>query len=96
MVTTITKKEIEHIALLARLELTEVEKEKHTEQLNITLEYVNKLNQLDTSNVQPTAYVLPLQNVYREDKVTASLSQEEALNNAPLAEDGFFKVPKLV
>lgn len=92
----ITKKEVEHVALLARLELTEDEKETYTKQLNSILEYVNKLEDLDTSNVEPTNHVLPLKNVFREDVAKEGLSQEKALENAPSKEDGFFKVPKII
>jgi len=92
----ITKKEVEHVALLARLELTEEEKEVYTQQLNSILEYVHKLDRLDTNEVIPTAHVLPLRNVFREDVTTAGLPQEKALENAPEQHDGFFKVPKIV
>ena len=93
---TISKKDVEHIALLSRLELEEEETQLYTEQLNAILEYVNKLGELDTSDVEPTAHVLPLKNVFREDVVKEGLTQEEALGNAPDQENGFFKVPKMV
>ena len=92
----ITKKDVEHVALLARLELSEVEKEKFTEQLNAILEYADALKQLDTTNVQPTAHPLPINNVFREDAARPSITNGEALSNAPEQEDGFFKVPKIV
>jgi aspartyl-tRNA(Asn)/glutamyl-tRNA(Gln) amidotransferase subunit C len=92
----IAKKEVEHVALLARLELTEEEKEVYTQQLNSILEYVHKLARLDTNEVVPTAHVLPLRNVFREDVARAGLPQEKALKNAPEQHDGFFKVPKIV
>ena len=92
----ITKKDVEHVALLARLELTEAEKEKFTEQLNAILEYADALKKLDTANVQPTAHPLPLNNVFREDTARPGISNEDALANAPEQEDGFFKVPKIV
>lgn len=92
----ISKKEVEHVALLARLELTEAEKEVYTQQLNAILEYVGKLNELDTENVEPMAHVLPLTNVFREDKVFPGLSQAEALANAPAQQEGQFKVPRII
>ena len=92
----ITKKDVEHVALLARLELSEVEKENFTEQLNAILEYADALKQLDTTNVQPTAHPLPINNVFREDVARPSIHNGEALANAPEQEDGFFKVPKIV
>jgi aspartyl-tRNA(Asn)/glutamyl-tRNA(Gln) amidotransferase subunit C len=72
------------------------EKEKFTEQLNAILEHADALNKLDTSNIQPTAHPLPLQNVFREDIAKPGFSNEEALANAPEREDGYFKVPKIV
>jgi len=92
----ISKQEVEHVAMLARLELTEEEKQTYTEQLNSILDYAAMLDRLDTRDVQPTAHPLPLQNVFREDVVRPSILQEDALANAPDQEDGFFKVPKIV
>lgn len=92
----ITIKDVEHVALLARLELTDVEKEKFTDQMNAILGYADMLNKLDTSGVQPTAHPLPLKNVFREDEVRASLSNEAAISNAPEEENGYFKVPRIV
>ncbi|MDI3533756.1 MAG: aspartyl-tRNA(Asn)/glutamyl-tRNA(Gln) amidotransferase subunit [Thermosediminibacterales bacterium] len=92
----ISKKDVEHVANLARLHLDEQEKENYTKQLNSILEYMEKLNLLDTEDVPPTSHVIPLKNVFREDKVRDSLSNEEVLANAPDAEDGYFKVPKII
>ncbi|MFZ3171760.1 MAG: Asp-tRNA(Asn)/Glu-tRNA(Gln) amidotransferase subunit GatC [Carboxydocellales bacterium] len=92
----ITKKDVEHVALLARLELSELEKEKFTEQLNAILEYADALKKLDTTNVQPTAHPLPINNVFREDAARPGITNGEALSNASEQEDGFFKVPKIV
>ncbi len=91
----ISKKEVEHAAKLARLELTEEEKEKYTEQFSKILDYFNQLNAVDTEGVEPMAHVLPMKNVMREDKVELTYNREEILQNAPLEEDGFFKVPKI-
>ncbi len=92
----ITKKDVEHVALLARLELTEDETAKFTEQLNAILKHAEALNQLDTTNIQPTAHPLPLNNVFREDIAKPGIPNKEALANAPEQEAGFFKVPKIV
>ena len=92
----ISRPEVEHVALLARLELTEPEIEMYTEQLNSILEYAAILEQLDTDGVTPTAHVIPVHNVMREDVVSLSLEQKRAMENAPEAENGFFRVPKIV
>lgn len=92
----VTIKEVEHIAKLARLSFTEEEKQKFTHQLNEILEYVQQLNKLDTSKVEPLSHVIELSNVFREDEVKPGLSTEEALKNAPAKTDRFFKVPKVI
>ena len=92
----ITKKEVEYVARLARLKLTEEEKEKYTKQLADILKYINKLNELDTEKVEPTSHVLRLSNVFREDRVRPSLKQEEILANAPQVESKHFKVKKVI
>ncbi|CCO09250.1 Asp-tRNA(Asn)/Glu-tRNA(Gln) amidotransferase subunit GatC [Desulfotomaculum varum] len=92
----ISKQDVEHVALLARLELNEEEKELYTRQLNKILEAAKALQELATDNVPPTAHVLPLQNVFREDRVGPHIDPEKALANAPEREDCFFKVPKIV
>lgn len=92
----ITRKDVEHVALLARLELTEEEKELYTGQLAKILEYASVLRELDTENVPPLAHVLPLQNVFREDKVGTHLDAEAVLAYAPDREERFFRVPRIV
>jgi aspartyl-tRNA(Asn)/glutamyl-tRNA(Gln) amidotransferase subunit C len=92
----ITKKEVEHVAHLARLELREEDKEKLPGQLSAILEYVEKLNELDTKDIEPTSHVLTIENVFKEDRVRDSLSVEKSLANAPEQEKGHFKVPKIV
>jgi aspartyl-tRNA(Asn)/glutamyl-tRNA(Gln) amidotransferase subunit C len=77
----ITKQEVEHVANLARLSLSEADKVRFTQDLNSILTYVEKLNELDTESVVPTTHVLPLANVVREDRVRPSVSVEEALLN---------------
>jgi len=88
--------EIEHIALLARLKLTEEEKRLFSKQVGSIIEYINKLNELGTANVEPTSHVLPLKNVFREDKLRPSLSRDKALQNAPDRNDRFYRVPKII
>ncbi len=92
----ISKKEVEYVARLARLRLSEEEKERFTHQLDQILEYVQQLNQLDTENVPPTSHVLALKNVWRKDEVKPSLPLSEALSNAPQADEEFFLVPKVI
>lgn len=92
----LNRKDVEHVALLSRLELSENELDKFTGQLDAILEYIDVLNQVDTSAVEPLAHVLEIRNVMRSDEVQPSLPREAALQNAPDAEDGFFKVPKIV
>lgn len=92
----ITKEDVDHVALLARLELTEEEREMYTRQLNSILEHFQALERLNTSDVQPTSHVLPLRNVYREDWVGQHLAREEVLANSPGSEENCFKVPKIV
>ena len=92
----ITRKEVEHVARLARLELSEEEKEQMTAQLDSILGYMEKLNQVDTSGVEPTTTVIPMVSVMREDEIRPSLTQEEALANAPDCEDVFFRVPRII
>ncbi|MBM7854274.1 aspartyl-tRNA(Asn)/glutamyl-tRNA(Gln) amidotransferase subunit C [Desulfohalotomaculum tongense] len=92
----ISKKDVEHVALLARLELKEEEKEMYTRQLNDILKYAHKLQQLNTEDVTPTAHVLPIKNVFREDQVGDHLPNEKALANAPDKEGNYIKVPKIM
>ena len=89
-------KDVEHIAKLAKLEFTDAEKEKFTHQLNQILEYVEQMNKLDTSNVEPLSHVIELSNVFRADEVKEGVSTEEALKNAPSKTEEFFKVPKVI
>ena len=90
------KQEVEHVAKLARLAVTEQEVEEFGRQLSDILNYIGKLNELDTSKVEPTSHVLNIQNVFREDRIMPSLSREEALAGAPETEEGFFRVPKII
>lgn len=92
----ITKKDVEYVARLARLELTIEEKELFTEQLGKILGYVERLKEVDTSKVEPMAHVLGLKNVWREDKALKFEAKEDILKNAPEREDDFFKVKKVI
>ncbi len=95
---TITQKDVEHVARLARLSLTAEEKELYRAQLESILGYVEKLKQLDTDNVAPTLHVLPLSNVWRKDKAEPNRlsTPDELLANAPEREGPFFKVKKVI
>ncbi|MDI6752534.1 MAG: Asp-tRNA(Asn)/Glu-tRNA(Gln) amidotransferase subunit GatC [bacterium] len=92
----ITKKEIEHLALLSRLSLSEEEKNTLSQQIKEILNYVEKVNELNTENVTPTFNVLPLGERLREDKVDNKFDSQSLLRNAPESEGNFFKVPKIV
>ncbi len=93
---TLSIQEVQHVALLARLNLTEEEKLKYAEQLGSILQYVDKLNELDTEGVEPLDHILPVFNVFREDKVNPGPDREEILANAPLVEEGQYRVPKII
>ena len=88
--------DIEHVARLARLELTEEEKARLREQLGVILEAAAKVSEVATDDVPPTAYAIPRSNVLRPDEITPSLTTEEVLSNAPEVEDDRFKVPRVV
>ncbi len=92
----LSKAEVEHVAWLARLELTDEEKERLTGHLNQIMVHFEKLQQLDTADVEPTSHSIPMQNVFREDVAGPSLSPEEALANAPEVGDNCFVVPQVV
>ncbi len=92
----ITKKEVEHVAHLSRLDLNEDELIMMTEQLNTILSYVDKLDELDTEGVIPTTHTFTKVNAFREDKVKKSLSQEESLKNGPSQNGISFQVPRII
>lgn len=91
----ITIKDVEHVAKLARLDLTEEEKEKFTKQLGDVLKYVEQMNEVDTTDVKPMAHAFDIVNVMREDEVICEQTKEELMKNAPEEENGFFRVPKI-
>jgi aspartyl-tRNA(Asn)/glutamyl-tRNA(Gln) amidotransferase subunit C len=92
----ISRADVAHVARLARLDLTDDELERFTEQLGAVLEHAADVAALDTSGVEPTAHPLPLRNVLREDRVVPSLDREEVLAQAPAVEANRFKVPPIL
>lgn len=86
------KFDIAHVAKLANLTLTEEEKKKFETQLEETVDYIEGLSEVDTEGVEPVSQVTGLENITREDEITPSLSQEEALKNAKSTQNGYFKV----
>ncbi|MEM3585763.1 MAG: Asp-tRNA(Asn)/Glu-tRNA(Gln) amidotransferase subunit GatC [Candidatus Jordarchaeaceae archaeon] len=93
---TISKEQVEHVAWLAKIKLTEDEMNTFTKQLNEILNFFKKIDEIDTSNIAPTFHVLDLVNVLRDDVVEPSLSIEDALKNAPQKEDSFIKAPRIL
>ena len=92
----ISQEEIKNIALLSRLEVKEEHMAHVEKELSDILTYVAELNALALDGVEPMAHAVPLQNVFREDETKPSLNHDLALSNAPEAEDGYFKVPRVV
>jgi len=92
----ITKKDVEHVATLARLQFDDEELDLFTHQLNDILGYFEKLQQVDTTNVEPSTHAVQLTNALREDIQKESLSAEKSLQNAPDSERSYFKVPKII
>jgi aspartyl-tRNA(Asn)/glutamyl-tRNA(Gln) amidotransferase subunit C len=92
----LSMEEVEHVAMLARLALSDEEKERFRAQLSSILEYAERINRLDTSGVEPTYHVLPLQNVWRQDRRGATLERDEVLQNAPDRDGSFFRVPRIL
>lgn len=92
----ISKEDVKKVAELARLEFNEAQTEKFTEQMGNILEYIEKLNELNTDNVEPTSHVLDISTPLREDKVQKLLTIDEVLQNAPESEDDFFVVPQVI
>ena len=88
--------DIKYVAHLARISLTAAEEEKFGAQLAHILGYIEKLKELDVSQIEPTAHAVPLINVFRPDEIRPGLSNEEALRNAPAKANGLFLVPKIV
>ena len=92
----VTKKDLENVAVLSRLSIPEEQQDTYIEQMDAILTYMDNLAEVDTHDVQPTTYALLMSNVVREDEVKPSLDREAALSNAPLKDNGYFKVPKVL
>lgn len=92
----LTVKEIEHVANLARLNLSQNEKEKMVKDIPAIIDFANKLNKVNTDGIQPTAHILNISNVFRKDEVRPSFDREDILRNAPESEEGCIKVPQIV
>ncbi|HYR01834.1 MAG TPA: Asp-tRNA(Asn)/Glu-tRNA(Gln) amidotransferase subunit GatC [Syntrophobacteria bacterium] len=92
----ITPEEVEHVARLARLEVSPDEKEEFTRQMNRILQYVEKLNELDTTGVASTSHAIDLENAFRDDAVEASLPRDSSLENAPESSGAEFVVPRII
>lgn len=96
MANVISDETIEYVGILAKLELSEEEKEQAKKDMGSMLDYIDKLNELDTSGVEPMSHVFPVHNVFREDVVVNGDIREKILANAPREKDGSFVVPKTV
>jgi len=96
MSQVITEQQVRHVAKLSRLKLTDPQIQQFTKQLSSILDYVTKLGELDTTNVEPTAHAAPLKNVLREDRSVPGMGVENVLLNAPDHDGPFFKVPKVL
>ena len=92
----VSKEDMENVAQLSRLTIPDDEAGMYTEQLSHFLDYVENLKSVNTDGVEPTTYALPIENVFRDDEVKASLPRKAALQNAPEEEDGYFKVPRVL
>ncbi len=96
MARKIDQEQAKKVAKLSRLELTDAEVQEFTGQLSAILDYVEKMNELNTEGIEPLAHCLPVSNVFREDRVKESLGTEKTLANAPQRDGDFFKVPKIL
>ena len=96
MANVISDETIEYVGILAKLELTDAEKEEAKKDMGRMLDYIDMLNELDTSGVEPMSHVFAMNNVFREDVVINGDEREKILKNAPEQKDGSFKVPKTV
>ena len=94
MANIISDETIEYVGILAKLELSESEKEQAKKDMGRMLDYIDKLGELDTEGVEPMSHVFPVQNVFREDVVTNADTREQLLSNAPEQKDGMFAVPR--
>jgi len=92
---SLSEKEVEHIAELAKIKITEKEKKQFTKQFNEILQFFHQLDEIDISLIKPTFHVVDIKNRFRDDHIETTLSTEETLKNAPKKEKNFFKAPKL-
>ena len=92
----LSSQEVEYVAHLARLEITDKEKDKFTAQLNDILRYIDKLNELNTKGVEPMSHAIAVTNAFREDNIVDSIGTKKSLANAPDARGEFFRVPKVI
>lgn len=92
----ITREDVEHISWLASIKIDDEEKDELVDQFNSILDYFHQLDEVDTEGIEPTYRVVDLSNIFRDDEACKSLSQDEALRNAPRLEDGYFKSPRIV
>jgi len=92
----ITREDVEHIGWLASIKIEDEEKDELVEHFNTILDYFHQLDEVDTEGVEPTYRVVDLANIFREDAACPSLSQDQALKNAPRTENGYFKSPRIV
>jgi aspartyl-tRNA(Asn)/glutamyl-tRNA(Gln) amidotransferase subunit C len=92
----LSEKDVRYVARLSRLEMTDEEAGKYTQQLSSILSYIEQLNELETKDVEPLTHVLDLKNVFRPDVAQPSLTQAEVLSNAPDPQAGHFRVPKIM
>ena len=94
MANIISDETIEYVGILSKLELSEEEKEETKKDMGSMLDYIDKLNELDTTGIEPMSHVFPVQNVFREDVVTNGDESEKTLKNAPGEKDNMFMVPR--
>ncbi len=94
MANIISDETIEYVGILAKLELSDEQKEQAKQDMGNMLDYIDRLNELDTTGVEPMSHVFPVQNVFREDVVSNGDTREQLLSNAPAQKDGMFMVPK--
>jgi aspartyl-tRNA(Asn)/glutamyl-tRNA(Gln) amidotransferase subunit C len=92
----LSREEVRHVAQLARLDFSDEEEQRMAEEMSQILDYVEKLDELDTSGVPPMSHVLDVTNVFRADEVKARIDREQALEPAPEREDGYFQVPQVI
>jgi aspartyl-tRNA(Asn)/glutamyl-tRNA(Gln) amidotransferase subunit C len=93
---SLSRDDVQHVAQLARLSFSEEEEARMADEMSQILDYVEKLNELDTSGVPPMSHVLDVTNVYREDDIEARIDQDQALAPAPDSDGDYFRVPKVV